>query len=328
MSITIQQIEAFITVAEHLNLSEAADRMFMSHSALSKTIKRFELSLGVQLFIRENRGMSITPEGNNLYALLREPYRSVASALDTVINSQRIKSSQINVGFPDSYYYIPYYNIIKESITKFCNIKPSIEINETIHSYDDLMMSLIGKGTDIIIGQTAFLERIKDVEVLELFSSTSYIVIAKDHPLAVFDSIAFHQLENLTLYVIKVADENEQRKNINTMCKNLNFSPKDVVIVPNTFSLLHAINAGKGVALFAKVDNLTTSMSLKYYPFPNEFGNAAKVKIGAVWFPHSVSEDMRCFLDILKVTAAESDYYEQKNTNGRSLMTDNSKLPD
>jgi len=233
----------------------------------------------------------------------------VVEALNTVKSNQKTDALQIRIGFPDSYYYIPYYNIIKEAVTQFCNVNPKTEITETIYSYDNITMSLINKETDIIVGQSVFLNRLKDAEVIDLISTTTYIVISQNHPLAANDTIEFHKLENETLYAIKVADENEQRKNINILNKTLNFSPKDVVLVPNTFSLLHAINAGKGIAFFAQVDNITTSMALKYYPFPDEFGGAAKTKIGAAWLPRYASNELQFFLDILIDTAMGSDYH-------------------
>ena len=49
-NITFQQMEAFLTAAKYLNLSKAADAMFVSQSALSKTLQRFEEGVELQLF--------------------------------------------------------------------------------------------------------------------------------------------------------------------------------------------------------------------------------------------------------------------------------------
>ena len=320
MSITIQQIEAFIVVAEYLNLSAAADTMFISHSALSKVIKRFESSLGVKLFTRKNRGMSLTPEGHSLYETLYEPYSGVRAALALAKDSDHAKRPKIRLGFPDSYYYISYYNVIKDAVAQFIDKYPNIEITETIYGYDALLMSLISKETDIIIGQAVFLERLRGAEVVSLLTSYTYIVISNNHPHASKDELSFEQLCNETLYAIRSGDGVEQKKNLETLCKCLKFAPREILLVPNTFTLLHAINAGKGIAFFAKLDNIVTNMALRFYPFPEGFEYAAEATIGAAWFPRGESNEMQYFLDILKNVAQESkhDRFRNEALSGRS----------
>jgi DNA-binding transcriptional LysR family regulator len=56
-SITFQQMEAFLTAAKYLNLSKAADAMFISQSALSKTLQRFEEGRGASAVYQEQPGV-------------------------------------------------------------------------------------------------------------------------------------------------------------------------------------------------------------------------------------------------------------------------------
>ncbi len=65
--ITLQEIEYFLMAAERLNFTEAAQALFASQPVISKSVKRLENEVGLKLFNRDNRGVSLTDEGQLLY---------------------------------------------------------------------------------------------------------------------------------------------------------------------------------------------------------------------------------------------------------------------
>ena len=60
---TITQLKYVITVAESNSMNEAAGKRFISQPSLSASIKELENEIGIELFRRTNRGITITPEG-------------------------------------------------------------------------------------------------------------------------------------------------------------------------------------------------------------------------------------------------------------------------
>jgi DNA-binding transcriptional LysR family regulator len=61
-----RQLELFLAVCEERGLARAAERCFISRQGLSKSIKTLEEELGVQLFIRRNKGVKLTKFGRAL----------------------------------------------------------------------------------------------------------------------------------------------------------------------------------------------------------------------------------------------------------------------
>ena len=55
----------FLAVAEHRNLTAAAEVLHISQPALSKSIKQLEVSIGAPLFERHQKGVLLTGEGKN-----------------------------------------------------------------------------------------------------------------------------------------------------------------------------------------------------------------------------------------------------------------------
>src|SRR5262245_58781289 len=73
----LYQLKTFVAIAQEGNLTRAVERVFTSAPAVSAQLKSLEDELGVKLFDRTSRGMTLTPAGR---ALLEEAERTLASA--------------------------------------------------------------------------------------------------------------------------------------------------------------------------------------------------------------------------------------------------------
>lgn len=69
---TLNQLKYAITVANAKSLNEAARILFISQPSLSTAIKELEEEIGIELFRRTNRGISLTPEGEEFIGYARQ----------------------------------------------------------------------------------------------------------------------------------------------------------------------------------------------------------------------------------------------------------------
>ena len=67
MAFTLRQLQYFIAVAEEGTVSRAAQSLSISQSAVTEAIQELESDLGVTLFERHRRGLSITHKGHQFY---------------------------------------------------------------------------------------------------------------------------------------------------------------------------------------------------------------------------------------------------------------------
>ncbi|MGV4201893.1 LysR family transcriptional regulator [Citrobacter murliniae] len=70
-SLDIRLLRYFVVVAEENNMSRAAQRLFMSQPPLSRHIRQLEVRLGVTLFTRHSRGLSLTEDGLRVLEMVR-----------------------------------------------------------------------------------------------------------------------------------------------------------------------------------------------------------------------------------------------------------------
>ena len=68
---TLQQLTYLVTAAECGNMTEAAEKLFISQPSLSAAIKNLEEEMGVTIFVRSNKGIVPTRDGEELLSYAR-----------------------------------------------------------------------------------------------------------------------------------------------------------------------------------------------------------------------------------------------------------------
>ena len=89
---TLQQLRYAIAVADCSSINEAAKSLFISQPSLSGAIKELESETGVELFRRTNRGVTVTPEGEEFLGYARqvcEQYRLIENRYITKQNVRK-----------------------------------------------------------------------------------------------------------------------------------------------------------------------------------------------------------------------------------------------
>lgn len=100
---SIQRLPVFLSAAEHLNFTKAAEEHCISQTAVSQQIKLLEQELGFQLFVREKRGVRLTQAGETFYHQCKQMMTQYQSA---VTQSQRIAQGNPNglrIGYASAY---------------------------------------------------------------------------------------------------------------------------------------------------------------------------------------------------------------------------------
>ena len=68
----LEQLRAFVAVAEEKSYTKAGERLYMSHSTMSRAVSALEDEFGVRLISRDNHVAGLTPNGEKLYEMAKE----------------------------------------------------------------------------------------------------------------------------------------------------------------------------------------------------------------------------------------------------------------
>jgi DNA-binding transcriptional LysR family regulator len=139
----IQDIQAFVAVADAGGLSPAALRLGVSKSIVSRRLARLEKSLGATLFSRSTRGATLTEAG----ATFREHAARIAHEADAArdaLSSDGTVRGRLRVAAPLSFAANTFAPILAELATRY----PELEIQA---SFSDRRVDLVAEGFDAAI---------------------------------------------------------------------------------------------------------------------------------------------------------------------------------
>lgn len=124
---TAKQLRAFLAVAQTLSFAQACERLHLSQSALSLTIKALEEGLGGRLFSRTTRAVSLTPEGEALLPLARRLLADWDNAEDELRQRFTLKQGRVALASMPSFAG----NLLPAVLRVFSDQYPSISV--TVH---------------------------------------------------------------------------------------------------------------------------------------------------------------------------------------------------
>jgi DNA-binding transcriptional LysR family regulator len=132
---------AFSCVARHRSFTRAAGELDVTPTAISKTIKQLEAQLGVRLFHRTTRSVSLTESGQQLQASLAPALGQIRSAVAQVADSaQRPQGAlRINTSF------VAYATTIEPHLSAFLERYPEISLEVSI---DNALRNIVSEGFD------------------------------------------------------------------------------------------------------------------------------------------------------------------------------------
>jgi LysR family nitrogen assimilation transcriptional regulator len=100
--INIKQLRYFVKVAETGNITRASERLNVAQTALGQQIRQLEDSLGVRLFVRHSRGISLTESGEVLYRHALSILAALEEARRDVMARSGSKREAVNLGITPS----------------------------------------------------------------------------------------------------------------------------------------------------------------------------------------------------------------------------------
>ncbi|MDR2611116.1 MAG: LysR family transcriptional regulator, partial [Clostridiales Family XIII bacterium] len=165
--ISIQQIEIFLTVAKCKSISAAAQKLYLSQPAVSKLMHEMEWILGKQLFVRSNRGITLSPDGELIYARLHNTYHKFRVTLEHIMleDSPYKNINMLNVGclndpgaISSMYAFV---NLLKKR-------QPELQTASEIYSFQELKEKLLFGELDMFFSFSGN-EDSEDFESFQLY---------------------------------------------------------------------------------------------------------------------------------------------------------------
>lgn len=194
---TLQQLKYIVTVAETGNITEAANRLFISQPSLTNAIRELEKEMQITIFNRTNKGVTISNEGDLFLSYARQVLEQ-ASLLEEKFLNKKIQSSKFSVSCQ---HYSFAVNAFVEVIRRFDGNEYDFTLRETqTHEIIEDVSRLKSEIGILYISsknEEVILKLIKKNELKfeELFEAKPHVFISSGHPLADKEALTLEELE-------------------------------------------------------------------------------------------------------------------------------------
>ncbi len=294
----LRHLRYFRAVAEEQSFTLAARRLHVSQSGVSGQVRDLERELGVALFRRTKRSVSLTRQGLAFLPEAIEILDRADRAVEIVRRATSGRSGKLNVGLrgPATAPFLP--RLIRE----FRKMEPGVSLGlkdlDPAHQPEALVNGDIDVG--FTRGIPAPLRRTLTSEVF--FREPLVAILPQGHSIAEQDSVSMKDLagECFVLYARENAPELFDA--IVSLCKRAGFSP-DIVDTPRLWhSVLTMIEAGEGLSVVpASVGHLQTQ-GVVVRPLSDR---GCIVDVVLAWKAAGADPVRQSFLDLLHTHQAE-----------------------
>lgn len=290
----IRSLRSFIMVAQCLSFTEAAKRIYIGQSALSKQIAELEEELGVELFIRHHRSLELTAAGKTLQREGHTLIEKVGEVIEKTRQAQRGIRGNLKIGcFGIENAFLPH------ALKRFRALYPQISIDIRVLTLkmieDALEQEELDLGFCVMLGNdlksSRFMQRL-------IHRSPLCFLLPNDHPYAAEPSIDISLLAQDPFILLY---ETESRQGFDwfiDFCGKRGFTPD----IPNKTTRMESVywlvEAGLGISFMAKdpalIRTIPSSISIV-----DMQGEDAYINIMATWKKDHRNPAISLFLKVL-----------------------------
>ncbi|AMA71984.1 LysR family transcriptional regulator [Aneurinibacillus thermoaerophilus] len=241
----IRQLEFFVEVAKHRSFTRAAEELLVAQPAISKSIKKLEEELGLLLFNRAERKVSLTAEGEAFLKHAELILEQMTRAKAEMEEMRGLKKGEVRVGLPSMVgsYYFP------GLIIDFKKQYPDLQI--TVYEQGTVKIQQMITQGEIDMGVVLEDMSADELEVLPFLKEEMVACVPASHPFARRLSVTYEELAHEPLVLFK---EGYFQREIIARAGRMSGSPLNVTFETNQIPLIKSLVAKQlGITLFLRM---------------------------------------------------------------------------
>lgn len=248
LNITFQQIAIFLEVARKLNITAVAEEMYVTQSAVSRSIARLENSIGCQLLERNRRGVKLTKDGKFLYDRLQASFGSICDAITELQCRGEEGARYIRIGFLSTIDSNKDYDKLNKFINDYKSSHPEIRFVESVHGFEELKNKLRYGELDVIFTPNFAIYDSDEVNIdsMSVLGFRLYVAVGMQNPARNFDSLNLDVLRKQPLYTMSYAGHSDA---ITAFLNEIGCAHANTIVVPNHDTLIRSLKNGNGFAV-------------------------------------------------------------------------------
>ena len=286
-NINLNSLKIFLEVANSKSFLDASNKLFISQPAISKSMSKLEEDLGIQLFYRANKGITLTPSGETLYRYLQKTKDLLLSCERALISLNDIEEGKIVIGVQSHIVR----NYLMDKIASFRANHPKMIIELVDMSTNILIERLEERKVYFVVVSSPIDTVYTNVKIAPICSLNTCFVksVYNTHNIRDFQSLI---KENLIL----PASRSSLRKNLHKCCEESGVVLNPILEFETEELIIEATrrNLGVGYVVESAIQYLIDSNILERIKLKEEF---PKMEINLVYINSYLTKAAKLFIE-------------------------------
>jgi LysR family cyn operon transcriptional activator len=246
--VEFRTLQYFISVAELLSFSAAADRLSVSQSAVSRQVQLLEQELGVRLFDRVGRKVFLNPAGRDLLEHSYEVQKAVVALGSRAAELSGVRHGALRVGATPQ----TLESVLARFLPRFSRTYPELRIELVEDGSANLARAVENGRIDVAIGA---LDPNEGLESAPLFPLVVLVALPRGHRLHMRKRVDVEELAEERLLLLR--EGFMTRRIFDGACHVAHLAARVVLESGSAHCLLSLVNSGLGVAVIPSTVRLS-----------------------------------------------------------------------
>ena len=236
----LRQLEYFQMASRLKNITRAAERLRVSQPNITVAIKKLESELGIQLFDRSQKQLSLTPEGAVFLGRVEVALRSIQDAVLEVNDYKQLQKGTIKIGIPPMMGAYLFPKIFSSFQRRYSHLDVYLHEEGSVAIREQLERDELDFGI-IIIPEAA-----PNLRLLPMARSQIVCCVQEDSPLAARKAITMQDIEDSSLIMLK--EGSFLRQIMLQKMKTADITPNIVLESNQVVTIMGLVASGVGIA--------------------------------------------------------------------------------
>lgn len=286
----LRQLEYFQMASRLKNITRAAERLRVSQPNITVAIKKLEAELGIQLFDRSQKQLSLTPEGAVFLNRVEQALRNIQDAVLEVNDYKQLQKGTIKIGIPSMIGAYLFPKIFSSFQRRYSHLD--------IYLYEEGSMAIREQieRDELDFGIVIITDASPNLQLLPMSNNQLMACLPPTHQLAGEKSVSIESLENSDLIMLK--EGSYLRHLVFQKLKAANISP-NIVLETNQIETIKGLVASEVGIAFLLDFIASDTPDIKALPLSEPI----YVDVGLAWKKDRyISRAAQSFIDFCKST--------------------------
>lgn len=272
---TLRQIRYFLAIGAQGGFTPAAAALHVAQPALSRQMALLEDELGFALFVREARGVSLTPAGRQFRDRVANLEQSLQTAIEDGRQMSRGEAGVLRLLHSSS---LPLERLLP-CFRQFHDGVPSARIDIDRLSSEQQLAEIAEGKADIGFIRLPLLRRTDDVSLRHLAAERLVAALPSAHPLAAAPTLALSDLAEERFVSAVHRERGGLARCVTDLCLKRGFVPRLAPAISRKTSMLTLVAAGFGIAIVPEGMQKLAQAGIAFRPLSDDDAVAASAMV-------------------------------------------------